>query len=78
MINLREKGTDKPLGAITEAQLQFLIDQLEEEWLEDNDYAITPMLLDFFEGEGDDPELIALLRKSLGNRESIEIIWNRE
>ena len=77
MINLREKGTDKPLGTITEAQLKFLIDQLEEEWLEDNDYAITPMLLDFFEGEGDDPALIALLRKALGDKEEIEIIWSR-
>jgi hypothetical protein len=31
MIQLHDKDTGAPLGSITEAQLQFLIDQLEEE-----------------------------------------------
>jgi hypothetical protein len=77
MINLHEKGTNKPLGSISEVQLQFLVDHLEEEWLEDHDYAITPMLLDSFEGEGADAELISLLRNTLAGRDEIEIIWSR-
>jgi processive 1,2-diacylglycerol beta-glucosyltransferase len=77
MISLREKGTDRPLGSITEAQLQFLIDQLEEEWLEDRDYAITPMLIEFFEGQGADPALIAVLKEALGGRDEVEIVWSR-
>ena len=77
MINLHEKGTNKPLGSISEVQLQFLVDHLEEEWLEDQDYAITSMLLDSFEGEGADPELVSLLRNALGGRDEIEIIWSR-
>jgi hypothetical protein len=77
MINLREKGTDKPLGQISEAQLQYLIDHLEEEWLEDQDYAITPLLLEHFESQGADAELIALLRNSLGERDEMEIVWSR-
>ncbi|HEY4667171.1 MAG TPA: hypothetical protein VIH26_07695 [Anaerolineales bacterium] len=77
MIRLLEKGTNAPVGAITEAQLQFLIDQLEEEWLADQDYAITPLLLDTFEAEGADPELVSLLRRALGGREEIEIFWSR-
>ena len=46
MIHLREKDTNVPLGSISEEQLQFLIDQLEEEWAEDHDYSITPLLID--------------------------------
>ena len=77
MINIREKGTDKPLGQISEEQLQYLIDHLEEEWLEDQDYAITPLLLQVFEEQGADLALISLLRDALGGRDEMEIIWSR-
>ena len=77
MINLREKGTDKPLGQITEEQLQYLINHLEEEWLEDQDYAITPLLLQVFEEQGADPALVSLLRDALGGSAEIEIVWSR-
>jgi len=77
MINLHEKDTGKPLGQITEEQLQYLIDNLEEEWLEDQDYAITPLLLENFEAREADPDLIALLKEALGDKEVIEIVWSR-
>jgi processive 1,2-diacylglycerol beta-glucosyltransferase len=77
MINLYEKDTNKPLGQISEAQLQYLIDHLEEEWSEDQDYAVTPLLLEYFEGLGADPTLISLLKDALGGREEIEIIWSK-
>ncbi len=76
MINLKEKVTNRLLGQITENQLQYLIDHLEEEGAEDQDYAITPLLLEYFEGLGADPTLISLLRVALGEREEIEIVWN--
>ncbi|MBC7878250.1 MAG: galactosyldiacylglycerol synthase [Anaerolineales bacterium] len=77
MIYLHEKGTNKPLGSISEVQLQFLVDHLEEEWTEDQDYAITSMLVDSFEGEGTDPELVSVLRKALEGRDEIEIAWSK-
>jgi processive 1,2-diacylglycerol beta-glucosyltransferase len=77
MITLTEKDTNKPLGAITETQLQFLIDQLEEEWLEDNDYCITTLLLDVFEADAADPELVSLLRNALAGRDEVNIVWNK-
>lgn len=77
MINLREKDTDKPLGQIREEQIQYLIDHLEEEWLEDQDYVITPLLLEVFEEQGADPALVSLLRDALGGRAEIEIVWSR-
>jgi hypothetical protein len=77
MISLFEKETNKPLGQISEKQLQYLIDNLEEEWSEDQDYAVTPLLLEYFEGLGADPELVSLLKDALGGREEIEIVWSR-
>jgi len=77
MINLREKGINKSLGQISEEQLQYLIDNLEEEWLEDQDYAITPLLLQVFEQQNADPGLVSLLRDALSGREMVEIVWSR-
>jgi processive 1,2-diacylglycerol beta-glucosyltransferase len=78
MIELREKGSETRIGEVSDEQLQFLIDQLEEEDLEDRDYAITPMLLQMFEAEGAEEPLISLLREALGDRPTMEIVWTRE
>ena len=77
MIELRDKKTGAFLGTISEAQLQFLIDQLEEESIRDQDYYINIATLDMFEGAGGDPELLALLRQSLGTRQDMDIAWSR-
>jgi processive 1,2-diacylglycerol beta-glucosyltransferase len=77
MIELRDKKSGAFLGTISESQLQFLIDQLEEESLRDQDYYINSATLDMFEQAGGDPELLALLRQSLGTREDMDIIWSR-
>jgi len=77
MIELRDKKTGAFLGTISEAQLQFLIDQLEEEDIQDQDYYINVATLDMFEQAGGDPELLALLRQSLGTREDMDIVWSR-
>lgn len=78
MIYLYEKESNRLLGSINEAQLQFLIEQLEEEWDEDQDYAITPLLVEMFENEKVDPELVSLLKEALGNKTEIEVIWKRK
>ena len=77
MIQLHEKETGVDVGTITEAQLQFLIDQLEEESADDTDYYIDHATLDLFEEVGADAELLALLRQVLGTRDGIEIVWSR-
>lgn len=78
MIKLIDKDTGIFLGAISEDQFKFLIDQLEEEGLEDRDYAITPMTLSLFEGDGGDPVLISMLRASLGDRDEMTISWQND
>jgi processive 1,2-diacylglycerol beta-glucosyltransferase len=77
MIQLHDKDTGAPIGAITEAQLQFLIDQLEEESSEDQDYYINETTLDLFEQRGADKALVALLRSALKGRTEMEIRWSR-
>jgi processive 1,2-diacylglycerol beta-glucosyltransferase len=75
MITIYDKATGDSIGVITERELQFLKDQLEEEWLEDKDYAITTLLLDAFEAQGSEARLVSLLRDALGGREAMEIVW---
>jgi hypothetical protein len=77
MIRLRDKETGADLGTITEEQLQFLVDQFEEEFEEDRDYYINPVTVDLIEQSGGDPELVNLLRRAIGDREGVEIQWSR-
>jgi hypothetical protein len=65
------------LGEITQDQLQFLVDQLEEESLEDKDYAITAMTLAYFQELGADPDLLKMLSQALGDKDEVVIRWAR-
>jgi hypothetical protein len=65
MPKLYDNGTGDLIGEISDDQLQFLKDQLEEESLEDRDYAIEEMTLEYFEEQNGDPELIN--SSSVGN-----------
>jgi processive 1,2-diacylglycerol beta-glucosyltransferase len=65
------------LGEITEEQLRFLIDTLEEESLEDKDYYLNGATIEMMEREGGDPALIKMLRTALGDKDGVEIRWER-
>ena len=77
MIALRDKDTGADLGTITEEQLQFLVDQLEEEYAEDRDYYINRVMLDVMRQNSADPDLVDLLSKAIGDRDGVEIEWSR-
>ena len=77
MIQVHDKDTGAALGTITEAQLQFLIDQLEEESSDDQDYYINETTVDLFEQRGADMALIRFLRNALKGRSEMEIRWSR-
>lgn len=78
MITLKDKETDRFIGTINEQQLQFLIDQLEEESSDDQDYYINKATLELFEKNGIDQELSKMFKDALGSREDMEIVWRRE
>jgi hypothetical protein len=77
MIQLHDKETGVFVGTITDAQLQFLIDQLKEELADDTDYYIDHATLDLFEEMGAEADLLALLRQASETREGMEIVWSR-
>ena len=77
MIDLKDKETKHFIGTIDEEQLQFLIDQLEEESLTDKDYYINLATLEMFKEKGIDQDLLKILKDALGSREDMEIVWTR-
>ena len=77
MITLRDKETNLAIGTIDEKQLQFLIDQLEEESKDVQDYYINSATLEMFERNGIDQGLYKILKDAIGSREDMEIEWVR-
>jgi len=77
MIQLFEAEQGKLIGAIDEAQLQSLVDSLEEESSADQDYYITSATIDLIEEDGADAELVRMLRDALAGREGMDIRWER-
>jgi processive 1,2-diacylglycerol beta-glucosyltransferase len=78
MIELHDAERGTRLGTISDEQLQFLIDALEEESSTDKDYYISADTIAMLEEDGADRQLVSLLRGALGSREGVDIRWSRE
>jgi hypothetical protein len=63
------------IGVISDTQLAFLVEQLEEEHDEDQDYYIDRETLELLSDNGAEPELVALLEKAIGDDEEMDIAW---
>jgi processive 1,2-diacylglycerol beta-glucosyltransferase len=77
MIELHDAERGTRLGTISDEQLQFLVDALEEESPTDKDYYISADTVDMLEADGADRELLSILRSALGGREGMDIRWSR-
>jgi len=77
VIQLHDAENDRLLGTISEAELQFLIDELEEESKEDRDYYISADTVDMLEDDGASATLVSLLRGAIAGREGADIRWTR-
>lgn len=77
VITLREKTSGRLVGQVTETQFEFLQDKLVEESESDNDYYLTPDTIDLLADDGADEGLVVLLRNALGDRDEIEIRWEK-
>lgn len=75
MPRLTRIDTGDDIGTISAAQLKFLVDQLEEEHDEDQDYYIDRDTLELMSDNGIDPELLAMLEKAMGDDDSMDIAW---
>lgn len=67
--------TGDAIGDITDKQLAFLVEQLEEEHDEDQDYYVDRDTLELMSDNGIDPELLAMLEKAMGDDDSMDIAW---
>ena len=75
MPKLIRLDTGDDIGTISDDQLKFLVEQLEEEHDEDQDYFIDRDTLDLLSDNGADPELLAMLEKSMGDDDQMDIAW---
>jgi processive 1,2-diacylglycerol beta-glucosyltransferase len=73
MYRLIDIEHDLEIGIITEDQVQFLIDNLEEEGLEEQDYYIDTESLSFLAENGCDEELLTMLSEALEGRVNINV-----
>ena len=77
MIDLYNAETNQLIGSITDAELQVLVDGLEEESSQDQDYYIDAATIDLLgDGRATD-HLLRLLRSALGSSDGVEIRWQR-
>lgn len=77
MIDLYDDATNKLIGSITEADLQVLVDALEEESLDDHDYYIDAATIDVVADGRATDHLVKLLRTALGSKEGVDVRWQR-
>jgi hypothetical protein len=79
MPTLRDKDSGRVIGRISDGDLQFLNDQLEEESAEDRDYYIDDATIELLEEEGASAELLTVLRSAVAARgEGLDIAWTKD
>lgn len=78
MIKLYDKGRKKFLGTISEEELQFLADHLEEEGANDDDYYINGASLQYLIEQGITPHLKNILEKAMEGHEGVEITFKKD
>lgn len=74
-IRLVDTQDARELARIERADLDFLIDVLEEESSTDRDYYVDLDTLDYLAERGAEASLLAALRQALGGREEMEFRW---
>jgi processive 1,2-diacylglycerol beta-glucosyltransferase len=77
MIDLYDDATNQLVGSITEADLQVLVDALEEESLDDHNYYIDAATIDVIADGRASEHLVKVLRAALGAKEGVDVRWQR-
>jgi hypothetical protein len=77
MIDLYNAATNQLLGSITESDLKVLVDALEEEGVNDQDYYIDRATIDVIADGKATEHLVGLLRKAVGVGDGVDIRWQR-
>ena len=77
MFTLSLKDSGAVLGTIDDADLQLLVDQLEEEHETDTDYYVCPATIEILEGSGASARLLKLLKDAVGSSEGVDVAWKK-
>jgi hypothetical protein len=77
MIDLYNAATNQLLGSITEADLKVLVDVLEEEGINDQNYYIDTATIDVIADGKATEHLVGLLRAAVGSNDGVDIRWQR-
>jgi hypothetical protein len=73
MIRLYDAEHDTEVGEIDEPMLELLVEELVEESLDEYTWNLTAAAIAGLESGGADPSLVAMLRRALGGRTSMEL-----
>jgi len=71
------KDSNRLLGAISDADVKVLIDQLEEEDVADDDYFIDGATVSILESAGASSTLVNMLLGAIGDSEGIDVRWEK-
>jgi hypothetical protein len=77
MIDLFLKDSGRLLGTITEAELQYLIDSLEETSPEDQDYYVDQATIDYLADGRATDHLVGLLKTAVATTDGVDIRWQK-
>jgi hypothetical protein len=69
-------GSGQKIGEVSQTQLAFLIEHLEEEDSGDRDYYIDKDTLEMLADLGCDEELLGQLKQALGDKSEMDISWS--
>ena len=77
MPSVYNKKTGALLGAVSDEDVQCLVDVLEEEDSKDVDYFVDLDTVDILEDNGASATLVEMLRAAIGASEGVDIRWEK-
>jgi len=73
MPTLHDASSGALLGDVSDEDVKLLVDQLEEESLDDDDYFIDTATIDMLESAGASEALVALLKQAVGASDGLDV-----
>ena len=77
MVRVYETATNQLCGTLSDRQYEVLTEGLEEEDLEDSECTISADTIELLEDQGVEPDLLELLRATLGDKAEVTIRCER-
>ncbi|MBI2565529.1 MAG: galactosyldiacylglycerol synthase [Candidatus Schekmanbacteria bacterium] len=74
-VRLYNTETGSMIGTASDEDMQFLVDNLEEESSSDTDYFIDSDTVDMLEESGASASLVGILRAEVATSEGFEMRW---